>query len=468
MQSYQRSQCLTFSSESSHSELHFFQGLMKNLKEQRVSGDLCDITLKVNNERVFGHKAVLGANSPYFYSMFTSDFEERSMNEIDLSASFSSILPLNAIIDFMYTGHLKLEEDILEETLDGATLFLMDTVRGYCAHYMMVNLGMHNVFMVWEIAEKYSFQTLAKVCSTFATEHLSDCSTLLESVYLVSETVFDALYSIANDICTLQEVCKVILNWIKDDTGSREKHLMTLLQKGPQVNKILQPFIEEILTRKDIKHSIENILQRPIPKPAKTTNKDKIDEVPATKENIIFHTIQENEDGQCLLDLFVHNGSAKTKWSVLPSIRLQPVVAHCLTHVIGFLGQKVVFGTVDGGKVKTIDLQTGEDSTISLLEEDGVTDIRRTILYSCFCFDHRLFCIEKNKNNYFFRCAYTLKQYNPALGMWSLVSELPLTDMEQRDEVEFQVRRCLTFYPNNAHFPLKFLSACLHTTKLKF
>ena len=140
-----------------------------------------------------------------------------------------------------------------------------------------------------------------------------------------------------------------------------------------------------------------------------------------------------------MVKIFAHCGKQRTMWYLLAEIELDPLVAHSITYVIGFLGDKVVFGTVDGGKVKMIDLKTNEASTVSLLEEDGVSDIRRTILYSCFCFDNRLFCIEKNKNNYFFRCAYTLKQYNPAIGMWSVVSELPLTDMEQRDEVEFQV-----------------------------
>ena len=162
MDAFTKSQKLTFSSESSQSQLTFFRNLMKNLLEQRRSGELCDIVIKVQNDTLNCHKSILGAKSPYFYSMFTSDFGERGLKEIDLSASFSSAAPLSAIVDFMYTGQLKIDDDIFEEVLNGGTLFLMDSIRGHCAHYMLVNLGMHNVFTMWEFTERYCLTSLGK------------------------------------------------------------------------------------------------------------------------------------------------------------------------------------------------------------------------------------------------------------------------------------------------------------------
>ena len=61
MDAFPKLQELTFSSESSQSELTFFQDLMKNLLEQRRSVELCDIIIKVQNDKLHCHKSILGA-----------------------------------------------------------------------------------------------------------------------------------------------------------------------------------------------------------------------------------------------------------------------------------------------------------------------------------------------------------------------------------------------------------------------
>ena len=434
MDAFPKSQKLTFSSESSQSELIFFQDLMKNLLEQSSSGELCDVIIKVQDDRLHCHKSILGANSPYFYSMFTSDFGEKGLKEIDLTPSFNSIAPLRAIFDFMYTGHLQLDEDIFEEVLNGGTLFLMDSIRGHCAHYMLVNLGMHNVFAMWELAERYSFSTLGKVCKTVATEHLHDCLLLSQDVSSICPNIIEVILKESNTCAVLGEkdIRLMLMKWMEADE-SRRDILKGILARNKESTKSRDYYTKLISSETKPSSTVGNAEETVV------ADAEVNSETVATKEYIVFHKIEETVSGHCMMKIFAHSGKKMTEWHLLAEIKLEPLAAHSITHVIGFLGHKAVFGSVDGGKVKLIDLRTSEASIVSLLEEDGINDIRRTILYSCFCFDNRLFCIEKNKNNYFFRCAYTLKQYNPALGMWSLVSELPLTDMEQRDEVEFQV-----------------------------
>ena len=436
MEAFPKSQKLTFSSESSQSELTFFQDLMKNLLEQRCSGELCDVIIKVHEDRLSCHKSILGANSPYFYSMFTSDFGEKGLKEIDLTPSFNSIAPLKAIFDFMYTGHLRLGEDVLEEVLNGGTLFLMDSIRGHCAHYMLVNLGMQNVFAIWELAERYSFHTLGKVCKSVAIEHLHDCLLQSQDVGSICPNIIEIILKESKTVLNEKEICLLLTKWVEADE-LRPNILKDILARNKGSIKSAEPFVKLVSSDTAPSESLDTS-EETVERNAEAINSDS--ETMATKEYIVFHKIEETSSGNCIMKVFGHSGKKATKWYLLAEIKLDPLAAHSITHVIGFLGHKAVFGSVDGGKVKLIDLRTSEASTVSLLEEDGINDIRRTILYSCFCFDNRLFCIDKNKNNYFFRCAYTLKQYNPALGMWSLVSELPLIDMEQRDEVEFQVQ----------------------------
>ena len=229
MDAFPKLQELTFSSESSQSELTFFQDLMKNVLEQRRSGELCDIVIKVQNDKLHCHKSILGANSPYFYSMFTSDFGERGLKEIDLSASFSSVAPLSAIFDFMYTGQLKIDDDIFEEVLNGGTLFLMDSIRGHCAHYMLVNLGMHNVFTIWEFTERYFFASLGKICKSVATEHLQDCFLQCKDLSSVCPNILELIINEVGDLLDEKDLCSLLTKWIQSDKLSRQKQLKDIL-----------------------------------------------------------------------------------------------------------------------------------------------------------------------------------------------------------------------------------------------
>ncbi len=423
---------LTFSKESNQSELVFFQQLMTKLVEQTRSGELCDVAVRVKRDRIHCHKSVLGANSPYFFGMFTSDFAEKQSKEIDLSEVFSSISPLKAITDFMYTGNLELDNDIVEEVLNGGTLFLMDAVRDHCAHYLLVNLGMQNVLYTWELAERFSLKTLGRVCRTVAMEHLQNCLVHVRDVGPLSATVVEVLLRESSKESDRKEMCKFLFEWIDEEHSSRHRHMLKFLTDNKDNLRFHREFLTAIGSpgKEKSNNSGQMVL----------VSKKACNVIPPTKEFIVFHKVQETAAGSHMLKLYAHSGQQNFQWNLLAETKLDPVVAHSLTNIIGFVGCKAVFGSVDSGKVKLVDLKTSESCTVSLLEEDGVNDIRRTILYSCFCFDNRLFCIQKNKNNYFFSCAYTLKQYNPALGMWSMVAELPLTEMEMRDEVEFQVR----------------------------
>ncbi|TRY83497.1 hypothetical protein DNTS_016230 [Danionella cerebrum] len=99
-----------------HSDTHKLSILHK-LDKLRRQELLCDITIIVENTLFRAHKVILAASSEYFSSMFTAEDQvTKSVYEVNgmTAKTFS------AILEFIYSGKLLVEESISEQILETA------------------------------------------------------------------------------------------------------------------------------------------------------------------------------------------------------------------------------------------------------------------------------------------------------------------------------------------------------------
>jgi len=72
-------------------------------------GVLCDISLITDDgTKVFGHKNVLMAASPYFCAMF-KNFDESNKNLVNIRGLDSTALEL--LLNYIYTGEIMVTEE---------------------------------------------------------------------------------------------------------------------------------------------------------------------------------------------------------------------------------------------------------------------------------------------------------------------------------------------------------------------
>ncbi|KAJ0062906.1 hypothetical protein NL108_008214, partial [Boleophthalmus pectinirostris] len=100
-----------------HSENHK-QNILKKFEHLRASGLLCDVEIQVEDRRFKAHKTILAATSDYFYHLFTSQPQSSHtpLRMDDMAADMFSF-----VIDFIYTGHISIEEKHTEQLLVAAT-----------------------------------------------------------------------------------------------------------------------------------------------------------------------------------------------------------------------------------------------------------------------------------------------------------------------------------------------------------
>ena len=74
----------------------------------RKHRELCDVVLIVGQRKIFAHRVILSACSPYFHAMFTGELAESRQTEVTIRDIDENAMEL--LIDFCYTSGIVVEE----------------------------------------------------------------------------------------------------------------------------------------------------------------------------------------------------------------------------------------------------------------------------------------------------------------------------------------------------------------------
>ncbi|XP_058049382.1 zinc finger and BTB domain-containing protein 49 isoform X11 [Ahaetulla prasina] len=89
--------------------------LLQQLHDQRIQGLLCDCMLVVKGVSFKAHKNVLAAFSQYFRTLFqNSPSQKNDVFHLDIK----NVGGIGQILDYMYTSHLDLNQDNIQNLLD--------------------------------------------------------------------------------------------------------------------------------------------------------------------------------------------------------------------------------------------------------------------------------------------------------------------------------------------------------------
>ena len=70
----------------------------------RKHRELCDVVLIVGQRKIFAHRVILSACSPYFHAMFTGELAESRQTEVTIRDIDENAMEL--LIDFCYTSSI--------------------------------------------------------------------------------------------------------------------------------------------------------------------------------------------------------------------------------------------------------------------------------------------------------------------------------------------------------------------------
>ena len=94
---------MTSSAESVHFTCAGYErALLQCLRRQQLSGQLCDVRLRVGACHRLAHRAVLCAASPYFQAMFTGGLAESGQRDVDIVGIAPPVF--DTLLNYIYSG----------------------------------------------------------------------------------------------------------------------------------------------------------------------------------------------------------------------------------------------------------------------------------------------------------------------------------------------------------------------------
>ena len=199
-----------------HSEI-----LLSKCAQFRDEGQFIDVRLKVLEDIFPAHRIVLAANSDYFYAMFTAEMKESNQEVIELKDESISPDALKIVMDSIYTGDVRVNEENVFEVLAAADHLQVTTVVQQCCDFLkrefiQLRLDLHNYCLLSTVADRHGLRDLQEAAEKkMASMYVDVC----ESEKFLSNVGADQLFSLLSrdDLSAPSEtfIFKSVMQWIK-------------------------------------------------------------------------------------------------------------------------------------------------------------------------------------------------------------------------------------------------------------
>ncbi|GBM04118.1 Speckle-type POZ protein B [Araneus ventricosus] len=158
-------------------------------------GTLSDFTIRVGDESLRVHKAVLCARSPVFKAMLTSNMKENAENVVDISDLEEDTV--RRMLTFMYTDMAgDLDWETAKKLYFAADKYGLIALKRICAEALKQDLSVTSVGEALVLANMHADDDLKKITVDFICDHETEvmCSTewktfMADELQLAAETM---------------------------------------------------------------------------------------------------------------------------------------------------------------------------------------------------------------------------------------------------------------------------------------
>ncbi|KAJ7984567.1 hypothetical protein DPEC_G00356130 [Dallia pectoralis] len=224
--------------------------LSRRQNEQRKAGLFCDVTLAfssgADSERVqscefTAHRSVLAASTDYFTPLLGGHFSESLSGRVDMKEWSSETGPdaetVESVIQFMYTGEIRVSTANVHEVLELADRFLLVQLKDFCGEFLKKKLSLANCVAVHSLAHMYTLDQLALRAADMIRRNfhkvIQDEEFYTLPFHLVRDWLSDAEITVDSE----EVLFDAIVKWVQRNAEEREKYFEELfrLLRLPQI-----------------------------------------------------------------------------------------------------------------------------------------------------------------------------------------------------------------------------------------
>ena len=139
----------------------------------RKHHELCDVVITVGARKIFAHKVILAACSPYFRAMFTGAMSESSQTEVTIRDVDEAAMDI--LIDFCYTSNIVVEENNVQTLLPAACLLQLAEIQDVCCEFLKRQLDPSNCLGIRAFADTHACRDLLRIADKFTQHNFQVC-----------------------------------------------------------------------------------------------------------------------------------------------------------------------------------------------------------------------------------------------------------------------------------------------------
>lgn len=214
--------CLVYSAER-HAVIS-----LEAMNALRKNRELCDVILLVDGRKIYTHRVVLAACSPYFRAMFTGELAESRQTEIHLYDLDGDAV--ETLIKFCYTSQITIEECNVQNLLPAACLLQLTEIQDVCCEFLKRQLDPSNCLGIRAFADTHACRGLLRVADRFTQLNFLEVVESEEFLLLPVNYLVDILSSDELNVHTEEQVYWALMRWIHHNLADRRRYLAYLLQ----------------------------------------------------------------------------------------------------------------------------------------------------------------------------------------------------------------------------------------------
>ena len=131
-----------------------YSSLMEKMNHLRDDESLCDFNIVVSGKIITAHRCVLVSTSEYFHSLILGSLKP-DKPEVDLTSITDDIKHVEAVIDFMYTGEIELDDGNLSILLRLSSYLLIPDLRQFCFDHIQDNASVDTIVHYYLLANEF-------------------------------------------------------------------------------------------------------------------------------------------------------------------------------------------------------------------------------------------------------------------------------------------------------------------------
>ncbi|XP_052463690.1 kelch-like protein 35 isoform X1 [Carassius gibelio] len=215
---------VSFCSGSCHAE-----HILQVLNSYRRSGTFTDVVLQVDGCEFPCHRATLCASSLFFRTMFSSSsYLENQQPVVQLHGISSTAM--DNLLDFMYEGRLKLDEENVESVFQAADRLDVPVLSKACVQFLQERVSHSNCLGLMDFASLYVLEPLQEQCQTLLYQDFQEVLQHDEFLGLPKARVLELL------ACERLQVSEEVLvtaalRWVHQRPDERKQDLRELLER---------------------------------------------------------------------------------------------------------------------------------------------------------------------------------------------------------------------------------------------